>query len=463
MSLYQALPPVQGQTRSKGDASLSTPALASAPPAAPVLPSPSRVFLPRPPVPRALLSAASSKTKAAAASAVASVPGSVTAAAAPADGAPRAVAVSETVTVVPSLFELSGDDGVEGGEELLQALSAAVDVYDPRRPTEWEQYLAWRDQQRAEEQALSDTAALQSAVPTDRKRPREDDNGDSDEDDEEGERAAVRRSRRGGHQISFAYDYTAAASPPIHDPSLPFSRPPPPPYSLSPAPPPLSSSSALPRPPAPVTAPLHVKLDALAVASGEDAYMRRLQLSQQPRPAPPNPAPVPASLLPRPPPPPPSASASSAPPPPPPPSRVLLLTVAVALFTAHSPRRAPVPVPPLRGKRSACRADPRPPCVLCHAEPGRARRRGRRPRGGDRRRVRQIRRSAALRRSHRSRRRHNEGRRGRPCLCRIRGWRVGDGGGQSPSWPHIWRTARRVHTVRRRALRSRQAHIDVLA
>ena len=302
MSLYQALPPAHGQAAAKPLTTVAPPLAASKPPILAFFPS--RLH-PRPPLPRALLNIAAVKPNPPPPAAVSSSPHPAAATPPISTPAPSHSAVQPTVTVVPSLFDSVDDDGAEGDDALLQALAETADAYDPRRPNEWEHFVAWKATQ-------SETAPATV---------------EADEEEEEGERDQdtrdAARARQRGFQFRYSYDQQA-------DAEAEAQPPPRPPSPLLP-----------PALPTPIAAPLQAKQEALATASGEDAYMRRLRLSAQSRPQPPA-EPAPPAPLPRPPPllflpnpgPPPTST----------PSRVVLLTVAnPTLLSTHSTCHLPFP------------------------------------------------------------------------------------------------------------------------
>ena len=308
MSLYQALPPAHGQVAVRPSLTAASPLSSSKP--SPAVLSFSRLLLPRPPVPRALLNLPSVKAKPSLGAATpSSSPGSSAPTPPTSISIPTASPPQSTVTVVPSLFDSTDDDGAEGDELLLQALAETTEPYDPRRPNEWEHFVAWK--------------AMQTPAPPPAPQV--------DEEEEEGEEDArdAARARQRGFQFRYSYDDQRSSE-------LDSQSPPRPPSPVTP-----------PALPAPIAAPLSAKQEALATASGEDAYLRRMRLSAQPRPPPPEPHPAPAPL-PRPPPPPFLPN-----PGPPPttslPSRVVLLTVAITLLCTALPY-LPSPLPSPRSR-----------------------------------------------------------------------------------------------------------------
>ena len=328
MSLYRALPPTQGSVSAASAASSVDSAAVNIPAAAAAAQAPRSLLVPRPPVPRALLNLPVSRSKPPSSS-----PASLPLTSSSASAQPVAKLVSSPFDATAgSEFELESASAASEGDdaELLRALASVTDLYDPRVPNEWEQYLAWKQTQAAEQ---ADEQQHTHGPTGSRLRRRASDSSD-DEDEASDGSGRQKRQQLGSH---YHYQYEADNAPQQQSPPfVPPSAPPPPPAAVA------ATSSP----------PLSVKQDMLAVASGEDAYLRRMRLSSQQPPQPHLPQPRLTQ---------PSASFSSSPtppplPPPPPPSsslqsgfspangvgssaaasRVILLTVVHALLPHHS-------------------------------------------------------------------------------------------------------------------------------
>ena len=244
-------------------------------------------------------------------------------------------AATQPLAVLPSSTQLllaeleAADESETGDNDLMLALNTLPDVYQPHKPNEWQQYVEWKEQR----------AAAEAEVEAETSRKREAERLDEAEEDEHDD---ARHSKRQQRSFHYAYKAPTEQEDGITSEQQALSAP------SMPSPPP---------PAAVVAAPLVEKQAALAVASGEDAYMRRLRMSSQPAAAqaPANGASQQAALpiirlalpLPLPPPPPPRASAQSVNSSPPlvAASRVILLTVVYYHYyclltqrrTCHSP------------------------------------------------------------------------------------------------------------------------------
>ena len=239
MSLYSALPPAQGQALTT--AATSTPAAAATAASSRVTPPrfiPLRPSMPS--IPRALLNRPTQLSK-------------------PHPPPPPSTSAVPSPThqpILPSSTQLllaeleAADDGDDGDEELQLALDTLPDVYQPRKPNEWQQYVEWKEQKEA---AQAEAEAEES-----RKRAAEQLNEATVDDD-------TQHSKR--QQRSFHYAYKSSAD---HEESVPSEKS-------------QTAAATLPSPPpaALVAAPLADKQAMLAVASGEDAYMRRMKMSSQ--------------------------------------------------------------------------------------------------------------------------------------------------------------------------------------
>ena len=246
MSLYSALPPAQGQSPPTAGGVNAAPTGSTGLATSRAIPP--RLFPLRPSIPsipRALLNRPSQPIK------PNLPPPSSLPSPAPAAPATQLPTVASATQLL--LAELEAADGGEDGDaDLQQALETLADVYQPRKPNEWQQYVAWKEQREA---AVGEAEAELS-----RKRAaeqlREDDDGDE-----------AQHSKR--QQRSFHYAYQEQTE--RHDSP-----------AVEKQPPTATPTAALPQLAAVSAAPLVDKQAMLSVSSGEDAYMRRMRMSSQP-------------------------------------------------------------------------------------------------------------------------------------------------------------------------------------